>query len=206
VLFGHRRVHTPPRLLPQLFELAEPSFPLRLPFDNELTIAALRGVVRASRPVELHHQPLTGRVEDWRTGLGRCLCSPLPRPFGCEVSQHLDRATFPVPPRRTQRADCPHCAHLFASHQELWDLSCWGDFRLGVTNSIAVEQLQVFVQPLPTPPRPAEALRRGVSRRLFLLASSRSTRASTSARTPARRSSTSTMPRCHLSSLASWKN
>jgi hypothetical protein len=28
-----------------------------------------------SRPVELHHQPLTGRVENWRAGLGRCLCS-----------------------------------------------------------------------------------------------------------------------------------
>src|SRR5262245_2080783 len=59
-------------------------------------------VVR-SRPVpqstpELRFQsPLIGRVEDWRAGLGRSLFSLLPRPFGCEVSQHLDRATFPVP-------------------------------------------------------------------------------------------------------------
>src|SRR5262249_6953367 len=39
---------------------------------------------------------LIGRVGDWRAGLGRSLCSLLPRPFGCEVSQHLDRATFPA--------------------------------------------------------------------------------------------------------------
>jgi hypothetical protein len=26
----------------------------------------------------------TGRVEDWRASLGRCLCSPLSRPFVCE--------------------------------------------------------------------------------------------------------------------------
>src|SRR4029077_3378848 len=68
--------------------------------------APLAPVIRdaASRPVEFHHQPLSGRVEDWRAGLGRCLCSPLPRPFGCEVSQHLDRAMFPVP--ATSNAAC----------------------------------------------------------------------------------------------------
>ena len=33
-----------------------------------------------------------GMVGDWRAGLGRSLCSLLPRPFGCEVSQHRDRA------------------------------------------------------------------------------------------------------------------
>jgi hypothetical protein len=41
--------------------------------------------------------PPHGRVGDWRAGLGRSLCSLFPRPFGCEVSQHRDRATFPVP-------------------------------------------------------------------------------------------------------------
>src|SRR5262245_34275776 len=65
---------------------------------------------------------------------------------------------FQSPPRRTQHADFPHYAHLFASRLGLWDLSCWGDFWLWSPDSIAVEQLQVFVQPLPTPPRPAEAL------------------------------------------------
>ena len=49
-------------------------------------------------------------------------------------------------------------AHLSDSPQELWDLSCWGDFRLKPLNLVAVEQLQGRVQPLPTPPRPAEAL------------------------------------------------
>src|SRR6516165_7240328 len=36
--------------------------------------------------------PPRGRVGGWRAGLGRSLCSLLPRPFGCEVSQHRDRA------------------------------------------------------------------------------------------------------------------
>src|SRR5262245_50990796 len=65
---------------------------------------------------------------------------------------------YQLPPRRTQRAVFPHYAHLFASPQGLWDLSCWGSFRLQPPDLVVVEQLQVFVQPLPTPPRPAEAL------------------------------------------------
>src|ERR1700730_9740812 len=65
---------------------------------------------------------------------------------------------FQSPPRRTQRADFPHCALLFASPQGLWDLSCWGDFRHRPTNFVAVVQPQRFVQPLRTPPLPAEAL------------------------------------------------
>jgi hypothetical protein len=65
---------------------------------------------------------------------------------------------FQSPPRRTPRADFPHDAHLFASCQGLWNLSCWGDFRRWSSNSIAVEQLRVLVEPLPTPPRPTEAL------------------------------------------------
>src|SRR5262245_24338042 len=64
---------------------------------------------------------------------------------------------FQPPPRRTQRADFPHYALLFASRQGLWDLSRWRDFRLWPTNPIAVEQLQVLVEPWPTPSRPAEA-------------------------------------------------
>src|SRR5215469_7850735 len=40
----------------------------------------------------------------------------------------------------------------------LWDLSCWGDFRLPSLNRVAIEQLQGVVQPLSTPPFPAEAL------------------------------------------------
>src|ERR1700746_1080122 len=44
------------------------------------------------------------------------------------------------------------------SFSGLWDLSCWGDFRRWPPNPVAVEQLQVFVKPLATPPLPAEAL------------------------------------------------
>jgi hypothetical protein len=70
-----------------------------------------------------------GRVEDWRAGLGRSLCSPLSRPFvcGCHTISTVPR--FQPPPRRTQHADFPHCALLFASPQGLWDLFCRGDFR-----------------------------------------------------------------------------
>jgi hypothetical protein len=47
--------------------------------------------------------PLTGRVGDWRAGLGRSLCSLLPRPFGCEVSQHRDHA-YVSSPRHVERS------------------------------------------------------------------------------------------------------
>src|ERR1700730_12803310 len=65
---------------------------------------------------------------------------------------------FQSPPRRTQRADFPHCALLFASPQGLWGLSCWGNFRHRPPNLVAVVQPQRFVQPCLTPPLPAEAL------------------------------------------------
>jgi hypothetical protein len=67
--------------------------------------------------------------EDWRVGLGRCLCSLLSRPFVCECHSISTMPRFQSPPRRTQRADFPHYALLFASPQGLWDLSCRGDFR-----------------------------------------------------------------------------
>ena len=86
------------------------------------------------------------------------LLTLLPRPFVCECHIISTVPRFQSPPRRTQGADFPLCAHLFASRQGLWDLSCWGDFRLKPPNLVAVEQLQGLVQPLPTPPRPTEAL------------------------------------------------
>ena len=46
---------------------------------------------------------LIGRVGDWRAGLGRSLCSLLPRPFGCEVSQQFDRA-YVSSPRHVERS------------------------------------------------------------------------------------------------------
>src|SRR5215211_5042463 len=87
------------------------------------------GPVVPSRPGEFHPEPLTGRVEDWRAGLGRCSCSLLSRPFVCECHSISTMPRFQSPPRRTQRADFPLYALLFASPQGLWDLSCRGDFR-----------------------------------------------------------------------------
>src|SRR4029453_5433651 len=65
---------------------------------------------------------------------------------------------FQPPPRQTQRADFPHCAFLLASHQGLWDLSCWERFRplSWALPPVVLEQAQVLVEPLPTPPLPAE--------------------------------------------------
>src|ERR1700722_10580867 len=64
---------------------------------------------------------------------------------------------FQPPPRRTQRADFPHCAPPSASCRGLWDLSCRGDFRPVAAHPIAVKQLQDVIQPRPTPSLPAEA-------------------------------------------------
>jgi transposase-like protein len=46
-----------------------------------------------------------GRVEDWRAGVGRSLCSLLSRPFVCECHTISTMPRFQPPPRRTQRAD-----------------------------------------------------------------------------------------------------
>jgi hypothetical protein len=120
--------------------------------------AAFKMALLPSRPREFHPEPLTGRVEDWRACLGRCLCCLLSRPFVCEGHNISTVLRFQPPPRRTQRADFPHCALLFASPQGLWGLSCWGDFRHAPSNLVAVVQPQRFVQPLRTPPLPAEAV------------------------------------------------
>jgi len=80
---------------------------------------------RRLNSMRLQGATLTGRVEDWRAGLGRRV-STAPR--------------FQPPPRRTQRADFPHCAPPFASRRGLLDLSCPGDFRPVASHSIAVEQ------------------------------------------------------------------
>jgi hypothetical protein len=64
---------------------------------------------------------------------------------------------FQPPPRQTQRADFPHCAFLLASHQGLWDLSGWERFQPWALHPVVFEQAQMLVEPLPTPPLPAEA-------------------------------------------------
>src|SRR5208337_490167 len=82
----------------------------------------------------------------------------LARSFVCECHTISAVPRFQPPPRRTQHADFPHCALLFASPQGLWDLSCRSGFRRWSNHSVATEQLQSLVQPSPTLPRPAEAL------------------------------------------------
>jgi hypothetical protein len=48
--------------------------------------------------------PPKSRVEDWRAGLGRSLCSPLSRSFVCECHSISTMPTFPVP--ATSNAVC----------------------------------------------------------------------------------------------------
>jgi hypothetical protein len=80
----------------------------------------------------------TGYANRPNTGNWRCRDSHPARLRPCRLLlSTIPR--FQSPPRRTQHGDFPHYAHLFASHQGLWDLSCWGDFRLWSPNFIAVE-------------------------------------------------------------------
>jgi hypothetical protein len=52
----------------------------------------------------------------------------------------------------------PHYAFLTASHQGLWDLSCWQRFRpWAATKTVVIEESQSLVQPGATPPVPAKA-------------------------------------------------
>ena len=113
---------------------------------------------KASGAGEFHPRALSGRVEDWRAGLGRSLGSLLSRPFVCECPSISTVPRLQSPPRRTQLADCPHYAPPFASCQDLWDLSCRSDFQHVPPHSIAVEQPKSVVEPPPIPSLPAEAL------------------------------------------------
>src|SRR6516225_7212538 len=79
-------------------------------------------------------------------------------PFRLRVSHHLDRAAFPIPATSNVACGFPALRFPVRFAPRLWDLSCWGDFRRWPPNPVAVEQLQVFVKPLTTPPLPAEAL------------------------------------------------
>src|SRR5262249_52162206 len=68
-------------------------------------IADDREVNASSSGRESHPSALTGRVEDWRAGVGRSLCSLLSRPFVCECHTISTMPRFHPPPRRTQHAD-----------------------------------------------------------------------------------------------------
>jgi pimeloyl-ACP methyl ester carboxylesterase len=67
--------------------------------------AAKRGALRAlGHCVGRGPQLLEHVGGQW---FSRSLCSLLPRPFGCEVSQHFDRATFPVAATSNARCGFP---------------------------------------------------------------------------------------------------
>ena len=63
-----------------------------------------RGADRASNDADVSSILPISRVEDWRAGLGRSLCSLFARPFVCECHSISTMPRFQSPPRRT------HCA------------------------------------------------------------------------------------------------
>ena len=63
----------------------------------------------------------------------------------CPVPQSVPWTRFQLPPHRTQHADFPHYALLFASCQGLWDLSSWERFQpqlLGTRHAVMPIQAQ----------------------------------------------------------------
>jgi hypothetical protein len=72
-----------------------------------------------SNPRESHPRVLSGRVENWRAGLGRSLCSLLSCSFVRKCHNISSMPRFQLPPRRTQRADFPHYALLLTSHKRV---------------------------------------------------------------------------------------
>src|SRR6202030_4428180 len=83
---------------------------------------------------------------------------PVVSPFRLRVSQYLDSAALPAPATSNAACGFPALRSPVASPQGLWGLSCWGNFRHRPPNLVAVEQPQRFVQPLPPPSLPAEAV------------------------------------------------
>ena len=78
-------------------------------------------------------------------------------PFRLRVSQHLDRAAFPIPATSNVAGGFPALRFPVRFASRLMGPILLGDFRRRPPNPVAVEQLQVFVKPLATPPLPAEA-------------------------------------------------
>src|SRR5271170_7979343 len=83
---------------------------------------------------------------------------PVVSPFRLRVSHHLDHATFPAPASSNAACGFPALRSPVCFAPRFMDLSCRGDFRQRSANPVTIEQSQGFVQPLPTPSRPAEAL------------------------------------------------
>jgi hypothetical protein len=82
------------------------------------------------------------------------LCSLLARPFVCECHTISTMPRFQLPPHRTQHAD-----FLALRSPVCFSSRLMGPIWPGRLSAlVAVEQPKGFVQPLPTPPLPAEAL------------------------------------------------
>ena len=137
---GYVSVHFRSGLHPPCLRFAAPVAGHHARLGTRLLVRLCRGRhFRQLNFMRLQGATLIGRVEDWRAGLGRCLCSLLSRSFGCECHSISTMPRFQPPPRRTQHADFPHYALLFASPQGLWDLSCRNDFQPWPANPVAVE-------------------------------------------------------------------
>lgn len=97
------------------------------------------------RPGRLHHAWPEG-LPTSGCGIATCLHGHLTRLDLHQLDGSLVGCSF------------PHCAFLFTSYQGLWDLSGWERFQPWPLDPVVVKQAQALIQPLPTPPLPAEAL------------------------------------------------
>ena len=132
VFILHDRMGTPPGGGPG--SGTEEEFKLAKKLHKQGTIKSIALFMKEIDPARL-----AGRVGDWRAGLGRTSCSLLARSFVCEC--HPSRPCHVSSPRRVERSMriSSHCAHLFASPQGIWDLSCRDGFQRWSYNPIALE-------------------------------------------------------------------
>ena len=93
-----------------------------------------------SLPTRWRFSPATSRTLRRKSPRGRQ--SPRSGRIGPIILEAKQTGERSAGNRRTQHADFPHCALLFASPQGLWDLSCRSGFRRWSNHSVAIEQLQ----------------------------------------------------------------
>jgi hypothetical protein len=120
------------------------------------SFADLRAPTLARPPGRSHRSQVTGRPgrlhHAWPEGLPTSGCG-----IATCLHGHLTRLDFHQLDGSLVGCSFPHCAFLFTSHQGLWGLSCWECFRPWPLDPILIKQAQLGIQPLPTPPLPAEA-------------------------------------------------
>jgi hypothetical protein len=147
----------------------------RMPSLQPQSIRLMHRYFRPRDGSRLHLFPLArwqgshGRVGDWRAGLSRSLCSPVCSPFRLRVSQHLDHAKFPASATSNAACGFPALRSPVCFTPRVMGPILPTRLSANMPNPVAVEQLQVFVQPLPTPPHPAEALSFPTPRAAFAL-------------------------------------